>query len=153
MIRSVLPTHLSDFAGLSTSKSLKSARAKIGAWRGNTFAHCCAGWLANCADTNNRQRAPLSPDNSQPLLLAPQKGMPRHKVERRAGARVSSLAIAGAGVCSPADKRYLIHQTNATARGRSITIMIRGSALGFLGTGGAGYEITHREALSRACWA
>ena len=51
--------------------------------------------------------------------------MPRHKVERRAGAKVSSLAIAGAGVCSPADKRYLIRQTNATARGRSITIMIR----------------------------
>jgi hypothetical protein len=56
LIRSVLPTHLSDFAGLSTSKSLKGAKAKIGAWRGNTFAHCCAGWLANCADTNTRQR-------------------------------------------------------------------------------------------------
>ena len=79
--------------------------------------------------------------------------MPRHKVERRAGAKVSSLAIAGVGVCSPANKRYLIRQTSATARGRSITIMIRGSALGILGTGGAGYEITHREALSRACWA
>jgi hypothetical protein len=80
--------------------------------------------------------------------------MPRHKVERRAGAKVSSLAIAGAGVCSPADKRYLIRQTNATARGRSITVVIRSSPLGILGTArGAGYEITHREALSRACWA
>jgi predicted DNA-binding ribbon-helix-helix protein len=38
---------------------------------------------------------------------------------------VSSLAIAGAGVCSPADKRYLIRQTNATARWWSITIVIR----------------------------
>jgi predicted DNA-binding ribbon-helix-helix protein len=38
---------------------------------------------------------------------------PTPGVECRAGAKVSSLAVAGAGVCSPAHERYLIRQPDA----------------------------------------
>ena len=153
MIPLVLPTHLNEFAELFTSKSLKSARAKIGAWRGNTFAHCCAGWLASCADTNNRQGEPLSPDNSQPLQLAPRKNSPDTRLSAGPGPRCSRLPLLAREFVR-VHERYLIRQTNATTRGRSITIVIRGSALGTLGTTrGEDYEITHREALSGACGA
>src|SRR5262249_26235344 len=69
--RSALPMHLSDFARLFTTKSLKGAKGRIGAWRRITFDYCCTGWLPNFSDATQSILVASNAGGSLAILAAP----------------------------------------------------------------------------------